>query len=155
MRCDAFDPKHILIEDISDILKKIQCKTVDPTDGNMITFTMHSWLFDGMYDKYTLVILGKPGLGKTPCAQALCAHIAKRLQKYNQYYILVGTVDGLSKAQAQGLQADNVPIVLDDCTPALPRGSRPAMTAEELKHNTNVVTSDTLAARLSLGNNDP
>ena len=117
--------------------------------GELIDFTLIQWLTEKA-GFYSLVLLGASGAGKTPLAEALCSRLAIGLQDQDEipYFIKAGTVDSLRKVKTVLKQF--VPIMFDDITPGLRRGSRPNMTIDELKKTTTVYEADCTEAR----NND-
>ena len=74
--------------------------------------------------------------------------LAIRLQhNVEPYYLLVGTVDSLREGQKDGLLQENIPIVFDDLTPGVARGSRPPMSLDDIKHFTEVESGTSVNAR--------
>ena len=63
------------------------------------------------------------------------------------YFVMVQTVEGLSAAAGGGWLLPGIPVLLDEVKPSAPRGTRPPMSAEELKKLTDVTTSVTMDAR--------
>ena len=128
----------------------LELKTIDVNSGEFIVFDLYKWASEKAV-VYTLVMLGSSGVGKTPLAEALCSKLALGLQTAevdDHYFIKAGTIDSLRKCKS--LLRENVPIVFDDVTPGLRRGSRPPMTIDELKKTTTVYAADCTDAR----NND-
>jgi len=85
------------------------------------------------------VIMGRPKLGKTPAAEAICAKLAECLHNGGAdtiYWVKTRTLDSSRKVQMQ--LTENVPILLDDMSPDDARGSRSSMTLNELKDITEV-----------------
>ena len=64
------------------------------------------------------------------------------------HFILVSTVDGLRDATNEKLMNRYVPIMLDEVRPGAPRGSRPPMKLEDLKHITTVKEKTAVDARM-------
>ena len=96
------------------------------------------------------LLLGPPGLGKTPAAAAMCSVVATAEQAHgNAFFLKVGTLDCLRVAVAAGLMVPGVPVLCDEVTPGATKGSRAASSLEELKKCTNVAYTDTVDARNS------
>ena len=90
-------------------------------------------------------------MGKTQLALSMAAELAIELQNNaNAYFIKVGTVDSLREVINRNLMAENVPIVFDEVTVGLMRGTRPSMTLEDVKHLCEIVETTTVDGR----NND-
>ena len=148
MRRFAADDRIIELESIPN-WNEIKVSTIDVSTGELIDFTLIQWLTEKA-GFYSLVLLGASGAGKTPLAEALCSRLAIGLQDQDEipYFIKAGTVDSLRKVKTVLKQF--VPIMFDDITPGLRRGSRPNMTIDELKKTTTVYEADCTEAR----NND-
>jgi hypothetical protein len=86
----------------------------------------------GLASQYSVVLLGPPRSGKTPCSESLAAALAKGLQASGDdemedevqepYYLKVGTVESLKKLSEH--LVSGVPLLFDDVTPAAKRGAR-------------------------------
>lgn len=61
--------------------------------------------------------------------------------------MFVGTVDVLRLAMKDGLLKTNVPVLFDDLTPGLPRGSRPPMNLDDIAKFSEVLKKSTINAR--------
>jgi len=145
----ASDPKIPQLSDFGSLLaSKIWAMNVDT--GDIVEFTAKEWV-DEHCVTHSLVMLGKPKYGKTPAALSLCAELAHILCEEDDdsgegpYFLTVGTVDSLRKVQ--GSLRSGTPLCFDDVTPKAPRGTRKAMTIEEVKHLTNVTASESCDGR--------
>lgn len=113
---------------------------------------MKEWLKSGAWCELCLILFGDASKGKTTFAKTICYMLAVRLQKdvAEPFYISVKTVDSLREGQRDGLLVEGVPILYDDLTPGLPRGTRPCMSLDDVKHFTEVENASSVNAR----NND-
>jgi hypothetical protein len=149
MKQMANSPGTPLYKDFST-LKASKVWALNVHSGALVDFTAKEWL-DEHCVTHSLVILGKPKHGKTPAARSLCVELAHILnadeneEGEGPYYIKVGTVDSLRKVQGD-LRA-GTPLLFDDITPSAKRGTRSAMTIEELKHITNVDGAESCEGR--------
>ena len=111
--------------------------------------SFEDFFLHGYYSEMSLVVLGECSLGKTSVCQIACQQIALRKQKdsANPYYLLAGNVDVLRTAGKDGLLAEGVPVLLDDLTPGLPRGTRPLMNLDDVAKFTEVSKKSTISAR--------
>ncbi len=125
---------------------KIMCTTFNVYNGELIQFSIKDYLEKGWYLEYALVLSGPAGAGKTPLAMSLCSTIARVHDK--DHFILVSTVDGLRDATNEKLMNRYVPIMLDEVRPGAPRGSRPPMNLEDLKHITTIKEKTAVDARM-------
>ena len=128
----------------------IQIKEWNVDDGSISTYSVAQWLQSSRYRLRTLIIHGDSDVGKTQIALTIAAGIALDIKPSNvprAYFVLVQTVEGLSAAANGGWLLPNIPILLDEVKPSAPRGTRPSMSAEELKKLTTVTTGVTLDAR--------
>jgi len=125
--------------------------TVDVETGETISMSVDEWLSDGHFKRLSLVLLGSAGTGKTPAGESLCSIMAEFAQDdpfHKPFFLKISTVDSLRKVQH--LLRPGVPLLLDDITPSVPRGSRPPMSIDEVKHLMNVVSAEACDGR----NND-
>ncbi len=105
-----------------------------------------------MFGEKSLVIHGAAACCKTPVAKSVVAYIACALQSGDAgeaFYLKVGTADSLRAATRDGLMRPGVPILFDEVTPSVPRGSRCAMSVEDVKHMTEAADSSALDGRNS------
>jgi len=117
----------------------ILLRTFDPNTGALIVHPLSDWIEKALCLKYTLVLGGQSDLGKTALASALVAYLATHDQcNEHPYYLKVGTVDILREAIKDNLMVEQVPVVLDEVTPGMPRGTRPCMTLDDVKRLTEV-----------------
>ena len=142
---DAFGD-YVPVESIQH-LDDTKCFSFDVETGEDIVFSLRSWLTGGKYVKYSLVMLGRPEVGKTPTAMAFASTIARAEQdkEDNPFFVKVSTLEGLRASKPAGLLRPGVPVVLDDVSPS--EGVKGCSSLEEVKHVTNVQTSETFSAR--------
>ena len=96
----------------------------------------------------SLILMGDASRGKTSFAKCIAHKLATCLQNsVEPYYLFVGTVDSLREGQKAGLLLENIPIVFDDLTPGVARGSRPPMSLDDIKHFTEVENGTSVNAR--------
>ena len=116
--------------------------TMDIDTMEIINMSLMDWMVNPKngFLAYVLVIMGKPKLGKSPAAEAICAKLAEGLQPDGStdtvYWVKTRTLDALRKVQ--DLLTENVPVLMDDMSPDDARGSRNSMGAHELKDITEV-----------------
>jgi hypothetical protein len=143
--------KHIAYDIVEEKMKQTRAWTIDIQNGSDVSFSLHDFLVSGLMVKYSIILMGPPGLGKTPVAQLMAALIARGLQEKanldESFYVQSGTIEGLAKIVS--CLGENVPILFDDVTPSVKRGSRPALPADALKHIFNVQSAETIDARYS------
>lgn len=137
---DIIDLKHFTYP------SRIMCRTFDVYTGELIQFSVKDYLEQAWYLEYALVLSGPAGAGKTPLAMSLCSMMARVHDK--DFFIVVSTVDGLRDATNEKLMSRYVPIMLDEVRPGAPRGSRPPMNLEDLKHITTVKEKSAVDARM-------
>ena len=125
------------------------CKGFHPVTCQDMSYTVKEFLTKGVYSDTTMVVLGDSSLGKTQMCRTLCQAMALGLQQDmpEPYYIFVGTVDILRNASADGLLRSGVPVLYDDLTPGLVRGTRPPMNLDDIAKFTEVVNKSTINAR--------
>ena len=128
---------------------QLQCQTFDVITGDIIEYSLNDYFMQGYWVDTTLVLLGNSSRGKTELLLSMCQRIASKTQKdeYEAYYILAGTVDSLRSAVDDGLIKSNVPVLFDDLTPGLKRGSRPCMSLDDIKKFCEVVLATAINAR--------
>ena len=95
---------------------------------------------------HTLIIMGKPGQGKTLLIMALLWKLAVAYKTKGglqiPYFIKTGAWDTLVKTDGAGLMRPYVPFTIDDFTPnRRPRAHHEKMSIDELKKATMVQTS--------------
>ena len=106
-------------------LGTIVAKSFDTNTGATVQMTLMHYISSGEFARRGLVLMGTPGLGKTPTALALgrCLTTAwPQEAQGEQFLILSTTIDAL-----RGVSSLLVPgtcLVLDDFTPACARGGR-------------------------------
>ena len=77
---DADDPSIMNIRQFRPPPSELECNTFSVHAGELVTFSLNKYLFDGecmLHNDYTLIIHGSAGLGNTPLAKTLCALMAK------------------------------------------------------------------------------
>jgi hypothetical protein len=108
----------------------------------------------GLFNQFSLILLGPPKMGKTPAAESLAAMLAKGLQDgdENPYYIKVGTVESLKAVSRKFVSG--VPVIFDDITPGSDKGARAGMQWNDLKHLTNITQKGQGSENLDARNSD-
>jgi hypothetical protein len=146
----AADDNHVSIYSIDPSPSLLTLRSYNVLTGALVEVSLKEWIM-GLFGQRSLVIHGNAQCAKTPVARALCALLAGALQKKSgkaPFYLKVGTADSLRDAQTAGLMQPNVPILFDEVTPGAPRGSRPAMGCECVKHMTDVIETTCLDGRM-------
>jgi hypothetical protein len=140
--------KHFAIKDFIGV-SDLECKSFHPASCLDVSYTVREFLTQGHYSDTTLVVLGDSSRGKTQMCRTICQTLALALQRDlpEQCYLFVGTVDILRNAGAEGLLRSGVPVLYDDLTPGLPRGSRPPMNLDDIAKFTEVFNKSTINAR--------
>ncbi len=142
---DDFCIKHY--KDFSS-LQALVGWTLDVETCETINMSVDQWLSEGHFKRLSLVLLGSAGTGKTPAGESLCSIMAEFFQDdafQKPFFLKISTVDSLRKVQH--LLRPGVPLLLDDITPSVPRGSRPPMSIDEVKHLMNVVSAEACDGR--------
>jgi len=138
MKVVCTDEGILDIEVLKEGLQKLEAIVVDIDSGNLIRITVWDWLFAGYYIKFGLVLYGHSGRGKSAAGLSLCAAASRACQSSTDieenYIIKAGTLDSLRSCCSAGLMQKGTAILMDDITPAKPRGTRPSMSIEEVKH---------------------
>lgn len=112
--------------------------------GATIQLSLYDYIRYGSFRRWSLIMYGPPGIGKTPLAMLLCGRIAADVQQEDPWFAKCEDPDDLKDISA-GLTT-NVPILLDDVTPTEPKKGNP-LTIEEVKHMTNVQLSESISGR--------
>jgi hypothetical protein len=95
---------------------------LNPESGEVIRVSYRQYLQEPeLHLKYSAVLLGAPGLGKTPLAKATCCALAKAYQGLHYgteadkaYYLMGNTVDMLKEFNQGGVWKAWVPLLLDE-----------------------------------------
>jgi hypothetical protein len=95
---------------------------LDPESGAAIRVSYMQFLKDPtLHLRYSAVLLGAPGLGKTPLAKATCCALAKAYQGVHYqtapekcYYLMGNTVDMLKEFNQGQVWKQWVPLLLDE-----------------------------------------
>ena len=123
------------------------CVSFEMGSGRLFSMSLHEWLLESKYRRFSLILHGGPELGKTPLALCLCASIAQAEQGGDcPQYILTSSLDSLRDLPASA-RRKGFPVCMDELCPAAPKGSRPASSLEECKHMLDVRNSVCLHAR--------
>jgi hypothetical protein len=151
IRFSALDD-HVSLADIVPSVGLLTIHSYDPSTGALVDSTLLEWGDEGLFAERSLVIHGLARCAKTPLARAVCAYLARALQRDSgsePFYLKVGTADVLRTAMREGLMQEGVPILFDEVTPAAGRGSRAMMSIECVKHMTESADTSTLEGRNS------
>ena len=101
--------------------------------------------------EYAIVLLGEPGLGKTPLAEAMCSDIAQirwpEDNKDQPYFVKTSTLDNLREVQE--LLTSYTPVLVDDFGPNDEQADKLTKSEkmEKMKHFLNQKGSENVAAR--------
>ena len=150
---DAEDQSIMNINQFSPPPSQLECKTFNVHTGELVTFSLKKYLFDGqdmLHRDYALILHGSAGLGKSPLARTLCAMMAKINQAggaQDAAFIQVSTADMLRGAAKHNHLKPGTPILFDELNPGEHRGTRPAHTIEDMKVLLDVPLGGTLNAR--------
>ena len=143
MKISSSSPHVIRYSDFQK-LQELIVWFVDLDSYTIVKKTVDKFIKDGDWIEKSLVILGSARMAKTPGAQSILALLAEALQcdegadvEKEAYYLKVGTVESIKKVEMY-LQ-EGTPILFDDITPSDRRGTRSAMSFNEVKHVTLVV----------------
>ena len=118
--------------------------------GAIIRYPLMGWAEQEHYRVRALVITGDSDKGKTQTAKAMLARLADEKQTGiypRPYMIVVQTGEGLGSAAAGGWCHEWVCILLDEIRPGQCRGTRAAMSADEVKKLCTVDIQVTVDAR--------
>ena len=118
--------------------------------GAIIRYPLMDWLEQEHYRTRTLVITGDSDKGKTQIAKAMLARLSEEKQTGiypRPYMVVVQTVEGLGAAAAGGWCHEWVCLLLDEIRPGQCRGTRAAMSADEVKKLCTVDIQVTVDAR--------
>ena len=128
-------------------LDKLYCETMNEETGCYIRFSLLDYILSGKYVRYSLVLLGPPGRGKTRLMEAMLAQIAmgEQADPAEAYFLVVSSPDALRKAQA--LFQPGVPLGLDEFMASEARGNRPPPTLAMMKNVLEVHSASTMDAR--------
>ena len=148
IRFDA-DDDHLSLCSVVPPPSQLILRSYNPETGALVYSNVKEWCDGGLFTERSLVIHGLAQCAKTPLARALCARLARGLQidGSTPFYLKVGTADSLRQATADGQMRLGVPILFDEVTPSVARGSRPAMSFEDVKHMTEAASSSALDGR--------
>ena len=122
----------------------------DVEGGMVIKYPLMDWLEHEHYRTRTLVLTGDSDKGKTQIAKAMLASLAQEKQEGiypRPYMIVVQTVEGLGAAASGGWCHEWVCLLLDEIRPGQCRGTRSAMSADEVKKLCTVDIQVTVDAR--------
>ena len=127
----------------------LEVKWIDVNTNIVHSNPLKDWMKNGGWCDATLILMGDASRGKTTFAKCLAHMLALRMQSTanEPYYLMVGTVDSLREGQKDGLLQEHIPVVFDDLTPGLARGSRPGMSMDDIKHFTEVECGSSVNAR--------
>lgn len=128
-------------------LDKLYCETMNEETGCYIRFSLLDYILSGKYVRYSLVLLGPPGRGKTRLMEAMLAQIAmgEQADPAEAYFLVVSSPDALRKAQS--LFQPGVPLGLDEFMASEARGNRPPPTLAMMKNVLEVHSASTMDAR--------
>jgi hypothetical protein len=146
------DDDHVSLFSIVPPPSQLILRTYDPLTGALVYSDLRAWCDGGLFGERSLVIHGLAQCAKTPLARAICARLAGALQAgggSSPFYLKVGTADSLRTAMRDGQMREGVPILFDEVTPSVARGSRPAMSFEDVKHMTECADTSALDGRNS------
>jgi hypothetical protein len=146
------DDEHVSLASIVPPPSQLILRSYDPLTGALVYSNLMEWGDDGLFAERSLVIHGLAQCAKTPLARALCAYLAGALQMDSgspPFYLKVGTADSLRIAMKDGQMREGVPILFDEVTPSVARGSRPAMSFEDIKHITESEDTSALDSRMT------
>ena len=153
IRYSASDGDHINLALIVPPPSQLMLHSYNPLTGALVSASIKQWVEHGLYNEKCLVIHGHARCAKTRLASALCALLARTLQKDSGtapfYLKVVGSVDGLRIAKKDGQLRAGVPILFDDVTPSAGRGSRVSMSIDDVKRMTESADSTSLQGRNS------
>jgi hypothetical protein len=152
LRFDAQDASLPSLSDVQPTPSQLQLRSINIATGAIVTVSLRDWVMGGLFGEKSLVIHGAAACCKTPVAKSVVAYIACALQSADSgeaFYLKVGTADSLRAATRDGLMRPGVPILFDEVTPSVARGSRCAMSAEDVKHMTEAADSSALDGRNS------
>jgi hypothetical protein len=119
-------------------------------DGSVESYPLLDWIESGRYRTRTLVITGDSDKGKTQVAKSLLSHLADEKlsgRVPRPYIVSTQTVEGLTAAASGGWCQQWVGLLLDELRPGQPRGTRPAMSVDELKKLCSIDIAATIDAR--------
>ena len=123
----------------------------DVESGCIDKYPLMDWVDEEHYLTRVLIITGDSDKGKTQIAKAMLARLAVMTQDQDTilrpYMIVVQTVEGLSAAAHGGFCHEWVCILLDEIRPGQCRGTRPAMSIDEVKKLCMVDIQTTFDAR--------
>ena len=122
----------------------------DVENGAIIKYPLMGWIEQEHYRARTLVITGDSDKGKTQIAKAMLARLAEEKQTGiypRPYMIVVQTVEGLGAVAAGGWCHEWICLLLDEIRPGQCRGTRAAMSADEVKKLCTVDIQVTVDAR--------
>jgi hypothetical protein len=103
-------------------LQLLRGEGLHPESGKVFSVTYQQYLEDpALHLKHSAVLLGPPGLGKTPLARSSCVYFAKAYQKLHYdteadkaYYLMGNTVDMLKEFNQGQVWKSYVPLLLDE-----------------------------------------
>jgi len=128
----------------------IKCFYMDVNTYEVHSFPLSEYA-EAYATKFSLVLYGAAGLGKTPLGKLLCCLLSKGLQTSvsldERFYVVSGTVDGLRQICHE--LVPGTAILLDDVTPSAMQGSREPLTVDQVKHLCNIVGHETISARFN------
>ncbi len=135
--CRLASGTQLVFKDFKD-LRELMVWGVNIEQWCVFRLSVLDFIRQGLWNQYSLVLLGPPKTGKTPAAESIASMLAQGLQDLTDepYYIKVGTVESLKSVARKFVSG--VPVVFDDITPASDKGNRAGMHWNDLKHLTNV-----------------
>ena len=123
----------------------------DVESGCIVRYPLMDWIGGEHYLTRVLIITRDSDKGKTQIAKAMLACLAGMKQDKDiiprQDMLVVQTVEGLSAAAHGGFCHEWVCILLDEIRPGQCRGTRPAMSIDEVKKLCMVDIQTTFDAR--------
>jgi hypothetical protein len=146
------DDDHLSLASVVPPPSQLILRSYNPSTGALVFSDLREWCDGGLFAERSLVIHGLAQCAKTPLARAICARLARGLAGgggSSPFYLKVGTADSLRTAMRDGQMREGVPILFDEVTPSVARGSRPAMSFEDIKHMTESADTSALDGRNS------
>lgn len=118
------------------------CHNINVETGSMTSITLDHFVRSGVFCTHSLIVMGRPWIGKTPMCRSVCAVIARALAEDagepKPFFIHTARIDAVRKVEAW--VSASVPILLDDF-------SAQRMPPDALKHLLALDTAEVLEAR--------
>ena len=130
------------------VAEPAHCQTVLPS-GEIFSVPLREYLTSGLPARYSLVVLGPPGTGKTPLRHSIsrCLALAAARSSHEEvepHYFVTSQVDSLTSLRS-ALRSGHV-ILFDDWRPLPPREKRQC-SPDDLKRIMSVTASGNVHTR--------